>query len=177
MENCFYGMDASSNVKDYINPGNGLEKFQTYCTMSEFQYLDKNSITVEVDPTSGTICQDFIYNHGIPLVSERFKEFLDEMKVDYLFYKKVILKKSSVGMEEVYWLALPPRINCLNFEESDIDEFTGGADEIVINADKIGRYEIFKIAGVTNLDIVVTEKIANKIRENKFLGIHIYPIN
>ena len=76
------------------------------------------------------------------------------------------LTKAKTGVEEVYWLGLPPRINCLNREESEIDEILNVADEIVINDDKTGRYEMFKLAGVGNLEIVLSERIAMAIKES-----------
>ena len=139
--------------------------------------MDRNVCYSELDEESGNLCQDFIYDRGIPLVSEKVKDFFDEYGIDYLFYKKIILKKTTVGIEEPYWLALPPRIDCLNFEESEIDTFLNSADEIVINENKIGRYEIFKLGKVTNLEIVVTENLAKKLKEKKFVGMHIYSLS
>ena len=83
------------------------------------------------------------------------------------------MTKKLLGVEELYWLALPQRINCLNRDESDIDEELNFADEIVINEDKVGRYEVFKLAGVTNLDIIITKKIAEALKKKKFIGLHI----
>ena len=174
MGNNFFVMDAAKNIKEYLDIGDSLKIIDQFCQRSEFQFLNKKMITIEVTEDSGRVCQDFIYSHGIPLISERLKEFFDEYGIDYLFYKKVLLRKSSVGMEEVYWLALPERIKCLNVEESEIDEFLNIAEKIVINPDRVGRYEIFKLAEVGNLQIIISEKLANKIKNENFIGIHIY---
>lgn len=172
----FYAIGTSSDVSDYLNVGNSLATIERYCSKSEFQYLDKKVLTVELDSSSGTECQDFIYKNGVPLISERLKDFFDKRKIDYLFYKKIILKKSDIGLEEIYWLALPQRIECLNREKSDIDDMLNLADEIVINENQIGRFEIFKLAGVTNLEIIVTESLAEDLKAEKFVGMHIYKI-
>lgn len=177
MSDKYYAIGSSSNVEEYLSIGSGLADLQKPCAMSEFQYLDKDTVSIEVEVDSGTTCQDFIYEHGVPLISDKVKRFFDSYGIDYLFYKKIILKKSSVGMEEPYWLALPPRINCLNFEQSEIDEFLNAADEIVIDSRKIGRYDIFKLSGVTNLEIIVTKKLALALKEEKFIGMHIYQID
>ncbi|WP_295093345.1 DUF1629 domain-containing protein [Ruminococcus sp.] len=169
----YYSIEASSNVEEYISVRSGMKEYEKNCQMSEFQFLNTNPITVEVDEDSGKVFQDFIYDRGVPIISDSLKNFLDVFGVDYLFYKKVILTKQKLGIEELYWLALPQRINCLNRYESDIDEVLNYADEIVINEDKVGRYDIFKLAGVTNLEIIISEQLAEALKANNFVGIHI----
>lgn len=172
----YYKLTASC-VSEYLKLGMALDSIQMPCLMSEFQFLDRTPITAELDPSSGPVCQDFIYERGIPLVSERLKEYFDTSDIDYLFYKRVTLQKSDSGMSEPYWLALPPRIDCLDRSRSEIDELLGLADEIVISDNRIGRYRIFKLAGVTNPEIIVTEQLAQALREENFVGLHISPIN
>lgn len=169
----YYRLEASMNVSEYVSVKEGTKDFAKACQMSEFQFFDSKPISIEVDDDSGKIFQDFIYDKGVPLVSDRMKECFDEIGIDYLLYKKIILTKPKLGIEEIYWLALPPRINCLNRDESEIDEMLNIADEIVINNDKVGRYDIFKLAGVGNLEIIVTEKVAARLKEEKFIGLHI----
>lgn len=169
----YYTLEASINVSDYVRVKTGTKEFVKACQMSEFQFLDSSPMSIEVDDDSGKIFQDFMYDNGVPLISDKLKECFDELGVDYLMYKKIILTKRNLGIEEIYWLALPPRINCLNREESEIDELLNVAEEIVINEDKVGRYDIFKLAGVGNLDVIVTEKVASELRKEKFIGLHI----
>ena len=110
----YYVLDASRNVKEYISIIDGTKELETACQMSEFQFLTTKAVTIEVDEDSGRIFQDFIYDNGVPVMSDRMKEYMDKLEVDYLFYKKLILTKKELGIEEVYWLALPQRIKCLN---------------------------------------------------------------
>ena len=173
----FYTLDASADVEEYVSVFEGIKDFEEHCRMSEFQFFDTEPITIEVDEDSGRIFQDFIYDRGVPIISDDFKICLDELGVDYLLYKKVILTKTSLGIEELYWLALPQRINCLNRHESDIDELLNLADKIVINEDRIGRFEIFKLAGVTNWDIIITKRVADALKAKKFVGLHINKLN
>ena len=177
MGNPYFGLGSSSNVEEYLKLGSSLDAIRLPCAMSEFQYLDRKPLRAEVAEYSGTVCQDFIYERGIPLVSDRLKDFLEQCGIDYLFFKKIVLTRTSVGMEEPYWLALPPRINCLNFEQSEVDSILNAADKIVINGDRVGRYDMFKLAGVTNLEIIATERLALALRAKDFIGLHIYPIN
>lgn len=169
----YYSIEAATNVEEYISVKNGMKKYERSCQMSELQFLSTDPITVEVDEDSGKVFQDFIYDKGVPVISDRLKDFLDGFGVDYLFYKKVILTKQKLGIEELYWLALPQSINCLNRDESDIDEVLNYADEIVINDDKVGRYDIFKLAGVTNLEIIISDRLAKALKTKKFVGLHI----
>lgn len=169
----YYVLEASKNVSDFISVKEGVSTFSKACQMSEFQLIDSVPVIIEVDPDSGKIFQDFIYDKGVPLISDKMKDCFDDCNVDYLFYKKVILTKKQLGIEEIYWLALPPRINCLNRDESDIDDFLNVAEKIVINDDKVGRYDIFKLAGVGNLEIIATEALTSRLKIKKFIGVHI----
>lgn len=173
----YYTVEASTNVEEYVSVKEGMKDYEKHCQMSEFQYFNTDPITVEVDKDSGKIFQDFIYDRGVPIISDSLKECLDGLGADYLLYKKVILTKPQLGIEEIYWLALPQRINCLNRDESDIDKELNFADEIVINEDKVGRYEVFKLAGVTNLDIIISKKVADVLKQKKFVGLHINKLN
>jgi len=169
----FYNLSASTNVKEYISVKEGMKKYEIACQMSEFQFLDTKPITVEVDNDSGKVFQDFVYDNGVPIISDALKDYLCCRGIDYLMYKKMILTKSQLGIEELYWLALPPRINCLNKEKSRIIDFLKLAEKIVINEDRVGRYEIFKLAGVTNLDIIISENLAEALKQKQFVGLHI----
>lgn len=166
----FFVLDSSHIVEGYITVSDELKDISLYCNASEFQHLTKDDRTVVLKDSKGSIWPDFINERGIPLISTRFKKFLADIGIDYLFYKKIILKQKN---EQEYWLALPPRIDCLNLNDTVIDDLFGTIEHFVINEDKIGRFEIFKLAGVTNLEIVVTESLATKIKEQNFIGVHI----
>ena len=51
------------------------------------------------------------------------------------------------------------------------------ADEIVINEDRVGRYEMFKLAGVGNLEIIISERVAETLKNKKIIGLHMYKID
>lgn len=173
----YYVVEASKNVEEYVSVIDATKDFVKPCQMSEFQFFDTKPISLEVDKDSGKIFQDFLYDKGVPLISDSLKECFDELGIDYLFYKKAILTKKEVGIEEIYWLAIPPRINCLNREQSDIDDVLNVADEIVINEDRVGRYEMFKLAGVGNLEIIISERVAETLKNKKIIGLHMYKID
>ena len=114
-------MEASSNVAEYIGIREFPEEIRLACSLSGFQYIDRSILYLELDENSGNICQDIIYSEGVLLISERVKDFFDSLKIDYLFYKKTVIEQSETGREEFYWLTVPFRIDCLDFEESEID--------------------------------------------------------
>ena len=161
----YYVMEASSNVAEYIRIKDFPEKIKLACSLSEFQYIDRSILYLELDENSGNVCQDIIYSEGVLLISEKVKNFFDSLKIDYLFYKKTVIEQSETGREEFYWLTVPFRIDCLDFEESEIDTVLESADKIVIDDDKTGRFDIFKLGGVTNLEIILTEKLADEMKK------------
>lgn len=173
----YYVIEASKNVDGFVSVIDATKDIAKACQMSEFQFLDKQPISLEIDKDSGKVFQDFLYDKGVPIISERMKDCFDELGIDYLFYKKTLLTRKSAGIEEIYWLAIPPRINCLNRDESDIDDVLNVADEIVINEDRVGRYEVFKLATVGNLEIIVSARVAEVLKSQKYIGLHIYKID
>ena len=46
------------------------------------------------------------------------------------------------------------------------------AKKIVINEDETGRYHIFKLAGVVNQDIIVTETLKNVLSESSLENLY-----
>lgn len=176
MSSVFFEISSSSVIEGYLQIGSSLNMIQKYCSMSEFQYLDKTPIKAELDSDSGTICQDFIYENSIPLISERLKAFFDRFGIDNLFYKKILLCQSTLGIEEPYWLALPPRIDCLDMQKCLIDPVDGSVEKIVINGRRTGRYEIFKLARVTNTEILVSQRLAEALEKENFEGLYISPL-
>ena len=172
----FYTMYAEACVENYVQLTDGLQSLQRGCLNSEFQYLDKKPLTVEVSEDGGTEFPDFILTglgNCIPLISDKFKRLLDGLYINNLFYKQVYLTISSLGIKESYWLALPPRIRCLDYERSVIEkedneylpekELIRGAKDIVINSAAVGNYQIFRLADVVNQDIVVVDKLKSAL--------------
>ena len=166
----YYRLTAETCVEEYVRPGIELmESLGTGCANSEFQYLDHDDLEIEIDDASGMEFPDFLLNYSIPLISDRFKKLLDLSQVDNLFYKRVVLTARDLGIKEYYWLALPPRINCLNWQRSQLEvednpyvpeqELMRRATNIVVNSPAVGNYQIFKISFVENQDIIITEAL------------------
>lgn len=110
------------------------------------------------------------------------KKYLDKLGVDYIFYKKVIISDEILGIEEVYWLTSIPRIDCIDFEKSDIED----ADEYDYNDGIVpfyninnpfiipeccGRYEIFRLLGSSCNRIYVSGAMKKNLEAGKFIGL------
>lgn len=177
-------MYAQSSIEEYVRPGAELDELKKGCYKSEFQYLDRKPIEVSVSPEGGTIFPDFLlYRDYVPLISERFRQFMDNFGVDNLFYKPVILSDKELGLREMYWLALPPRIVCLNLAKSIIevenneyekdDNKFREAIKIVINPKCVGNYKIFKLAmKYENQEIIVCDALRRAIEEKNFSNVY-----
>ncbi len=163
----FYKLGCHINSSSIFNE-NSLSFIRDPCWSSEFQFLNKEPVEIELSNNIIHNWPDFIFDGVVPLISERLKDVFDEHGIDYLFFKKVLLKQSHRGVKELYWLALPARINCLNESESVFDD--GCAEEkVVINPTKIGRYDIFKISSIKNPDIYVSEflyRVLSKLKND-----------
>lgn len=125
---------------------------------SEFQFLNHREIVVELEDTYGTDFPDLIMAENyVPFVSTKLKQLFDTWGIDNLYYKKIVLNLSGYDISEVYWLALPPRIDCLDPEKS-FDKELEICNKIIILPDKVGNYDIFKLLN-GNDEIIITEKI------------------
>jgi len=170
----FFMLDSAHIVSEYVNIDNELDEMKYDCYASKFQGISKEPITVELKDESGDIWPDFMYESGIPLVSEKFKKFLEE-DIYYLFYKEITLKRVKKGDEKKYFLALPPRIKCLN-EKSIFDEDFGGVEHFEIDEKRIGYYNIFKCENGHNDEIILTESFAEKLKAQNFEGVYTFPL-
>lgn len=161
----FFVMYAQPQVEEYVRAGDTINRLRRACKFSEFQYLDRTPLTVEISDDGGTQFPDFILQGFIPLVSTGLKRALENFGVDYVFFKPIRLTCSRLGISENYFLALPPRINCLDERTVIVDN---AAQKISIDEEKIGRFDIFKLAGVTNQEIIVTEKLKAALADYNF---------
>ena len=182
----FFVMYAETNITEYVKPGKDIEVLRKGCQKSEFQFLNHSPLKIEIADDSGIEFPDFLLNKSIPLISAGIKQTFDELNIDNLFYKPIQLTLEERGIAENYWLALPPRINCLDIERSEIEvednefvmptELIREANKIVINESQVGRYEIFKLAGVVNQEIIVTEQLKNVLETENFENVYFYEL-
>ncbi len=182
----FFKMYSQPSVEEYVVPGKEIEVLMRGCRYSEFQFLDRSPLSVEISEEGGTIFPDFIEYQTIPLISASMSRIFDALDIDYVFFKPVQLTFAERGISENYRLALPPRINCLNRWRSKIDiddepfvlplERICEAIKIVIDENKIGRYDIFRAAGIVNSDIIVTERLKNALAAEDFSNLYFHEL-
>lgn len=183
----YYIMYAETNVEEWVRPSDELlEELGEVCSTSEFQFVDRTPLTCSISDEGGIEFPDFLLYDDIPLISARFRNILNEMGVDNLFYKPITLSDELLGKSELYYLALPPRIRCLDEAKSRIItennpyiveyEAMREADKIVILPSRTGNYKIFKLSDVTNQDIIVTKEVKIGIEKNKLVNVFFYEL-
>ena len=180
----FFVMYAETCIENYAVPGKEIFQLERACLNSEFQFLDKAPLNVEISDEGGLYFPDFILSGTIPLISTAVKRVFESFGVDYVFFKPINLTSTELGRNENFWLALPPRINCLDWERSIIEtednkfappiELIREAKKFFIDENQIGRYDIFKLAGVVNQEIIVTEKLKDALEVADFENIFFY---
>ena len=114
------------------------------CKNSEFQYIPSKIGVLLLDENSGDSLPDFICD------------------------QRVSLCRNKDNLHESYWLAIPPRIDCIDFERSTIDDMWNTAEVISIDKDKIGNYHIFKLLKVVNDEIIITNFLKEQIEKKGF---------
>lgn len=169
----YYSVESDIDYWEYVNPDySGLSNIlKTACMTSEFQYITNDIIKLNSTENSGKIFPDFIYNPSVavPIVSEKLKMLFDSFGIDNLLYRKILLNSKPTGLEKLYFLALPPRINCLDIENTSVDQYIGDVDNLKIDDYKIGYYDIFKISGITNNEIIISAKLFSYLSEKSDL--------
>lgn len=173
----FYTLESGIALRNYmsIDMDSIDSEFRTACYNSEFQHIcpDESKI-IYLSKESDYYCADFMYDYSncIPLVSDRLKNLFDDFDIDNIIYQRIILKHPLTRSEYEFWLALPSRIDCLDFEKSEFSQITGAVKKIVVSEKKTGRYKIFKMSGLNGRrsaggEIIVTEKLKNYLEKTQ----------
>ena len=158
----FYTVKAFGAVEEFIKIDTGLNVIKDACRKSEIQYLDRKIITIAASESGGIEFPDLIIYEDM-----------------YLFSNDVI------GKKELYWLIVPPRIDCLDLDNSEVEDewdFELGIIPVLhckktrIDEKLVGNFEVFKIAGIDDNNIYINENIKNKIININPEGIKIIAI-
>ena len=181
-----YRLVSKRKSEEYINLNREIEVLFRGCDYSEFQYLNHEPMECSVDENSGMKYPDFLQHGSIPLISSKFREILDSLHIDNLFYKPIIVNDELLGQRHQYYLALPPCIDCLDKNLSQFEVIAGNKyttlpdlsivkviKPVIIN-ESIGRYKIFKISGVTSSDIYVTEDVKKSVEGKDLSNVFFY---
>ena len=170
----FYRLQAKYGRERCVVPGQEIQSMARGCSYSEFQYLDHSPMECQVLEEGGVEYPDYLPQGNIPLVSSRFRQVLEAQQVDNLFYKPVLLIEAATGERTQYYLALPPAIACLDEEASILEGLPEPGSSLpdlarvkavrpVILAANVGNYRIFRIAGIVDSGIYITEELKSAI--------------
>ncbi len=180
----FFIMFAETCIEDYVKPGQSLLACKKGCRRSEYQFLNRQPLEVEISDDGGTDVPDLlIAEECIPIISERFRQTLEKFGVDNIFYKRIYLTSVLLGMREPCWLAVPPRICCLDKRKSVIevenneffedDELIKTVTKIVIDFESIGYFNIFKLPfEYDNQEIIVSESLKNTLEKQQLRNVY-----
>ncbi len=169
----YYYMSAAAAVESeyiYLDNDRLSEELSSGCRESEFQYIPEKIGKIFLNDESGDELPDFICDelNNVPLISERLKKLFDEISIKNLYYQRVQLIRERDELSVSYWLAVPPRISCLNKARSRINEKWQRAETLVIDPVRTGSYKIFKIADAMNDEIIVKRELRDLIESKGF---------
>lgn len=109
-----------------------------------------------------------------PLVSLKLKELIEENVHERIFFRLVLLTYNSTKIP--YFLIIPPKVNCIVREKGDQKQqwspggltITGG---FRVRNEQVKGADFFRVEGLSNRKIVISEKMKKLCEANKILGI------
>ena len=174
-----YGFPA----ENYALPGPEIEQFREICEDGAIQLLDPRAMDIELDSAGGLEFPDLLwFGSGLQLVSSPLRSALLELGQTQIFFKPVNLIYPEFGINEPYWLMIPPRIDCLVWEKCAVKENSdpltpfwarfAEAQNIVIDGAKTGRYGVFKLPYLTlNQEIIADETVKRGLKKRNFTNL------
>lgn len=179
-----YRLDVLSVSDKYIIPvfNGSINNLKSFFFRDEIWHIDKGREVISISENGGINIPDIISCEDMILISNKLKKFLIKEGIDYIFYKEVLISDEVIGLEEIFWLVSIPRIDCIDFERSiieDKDEYDYkdgivpfyNITQPVIVPENCGRYEIFRILGATSNTIYVFDRLYERLKSEKFIGI------
>ncbi|HOV26146.1 MAG TPA: hypothetical protein PK566_07300 [Pseudobacteroides sp.] len=114
-----------------------------------------------------------IYNYDLPLISHRMKEVFDDIGVDNVYYKPILLVENKDSYFE-YYIPFVRVIDCVKWEKSEYREKTGGLKDIEgafeIDDQKVGNYKIFKIEDALSEIWVINQELKEALENMGIKG-------
>lgn len=176
-----YILKCLTNAEEYIKVEGDIGKIKIPILNSEIHKLTEDKLELGISEEGGLEIPDVLYYEGILFVSNQIKELMNINNANYIFWKEVDIKSEKYGIHEKFWIMVPPRIDCIDIDRSIIDfsswHFADGIipvfefSSISIVKKMLGRFEVFKILGILDNNIYVTEKIYTQINFGEFEGI------
>lgn len=145
-----------------------LKSIRSACRMSRFQMIDLSAVEIRSSSDEGGIdFPEFYYDEAIPLFSEELFAKMKEHGVDNLLEKQVTVVCEATGEKRRYILGLPPRIDALR---------KNALDKLEIDISLLGNFKIFKLAGVPDNNIYITDELKALFDELTPLGLGVVDV-
>lgn len=184
---------VTTDTEDYIKLQGNFAPLSEACTRGELQFIDKKRMKVSVSLAGGLEIPDILMSESLICISKKCKETLDKNGIDYLFYKEILVESAEFSIHETFYLLIVPKIDCISLDsipETDqlwdyhdgfmpmIDStvYHGEGDFFAIDNERLGRYELFRIFGLQDDSIYVTDKVKMVLENQELEGIQFLPI-
>lgn len=159
----FYKIQASHTYDTKLS--RYVDCISKYCRSSEFQYLTNEPRCWEVSLHENFQFWDYYcIDNVVPLFSDwLWCKIMEFGNTDGLYIIPVTISYS--GEKRQYYVAIPPRIYCIDRLNTTLhcDNGIWYADNIVISQKNVGRYNLFKIAGIDDDNIYCSETLAKML--------------
>lgn len=109
----------------------------------------------------------------VPMIAEKFHKILVKYQQDTIFNQVVLTEKES-GVQKVYYMMLPPVIECAEKGKTTYD-MGGNVKDFVLDAGAVGKNRIFSIKELRN-QIAVRLDVAESILRRDANGIWFEPL-
>ncbi|TYQ16970.1 UNVERIFIED_CONTAM: hypothetical protein Cloal_3560 [Acetivibrio alkalicellulosi] len=150
-----------------IYQDNRIENFAEPMGVSKIINMDDLPVQFYIKDKSENEYIDFI-EKPVTLISEKLKQIF-EIYQKGIFYKPVVLADKKRMRQDLYWLMLPQKRECLSLQTEFNKNDT--IKRIVIDEKKAGNYSIFSIDGIIENFIVVNLDVAESVLRSDFFGI------
>ncbi|AKF92343.1 hypothetical protein [Brevibacillus laterosporus] len=166
----YFILSQDNRLLDAVEP-TGLTELLTkeMLTEEKVHLLDELVLQVPIQRREHVTYVDFI-QRPIPLLSDRLKQLVVKY-VPKMLCKAVVLADREQMRQDLYWVFVPPRVNCL----SDRAEFyqDNTIKRLILDQNKIGRRSYFQIDGIREEHLVVNLGLAESILHRDFTGIQL----
>lgn len=157
ISNCVEPIGIAQVIKKEMLTEEGMKELENYDL--QFQVLEKS--------TNNFL--DFI-EKPIPLLSDTLKRIMNKYEPQMPFVPVVLVELAKLE-QQLYWLIIPPTIDCL----SEKTEFfpDGTVKQLVIKEDLAEPYTIFKVKGIKEDYLIINIALAESILRREFKGIQL----
>ena len=146
----------------------GFNNSQKMTLLKEDHEKYKDSTNVPVKGNENSIYPDLIQAPVLLISDELHKLF--KLYENTVVYKIAVFSDLEMETQKVYRLVLPELLDVLS--DKAVFFKNGWIDKIVLDADKIGDYNIFQIkAGVDYYFIVSLDVVESMLKRGLFVGI------